>query len=259
MPSACWVTRCPASAAFTIGILLAMRSVTHCSGWRPWSGRSLNRRAATWRPCAQPMREVHLPRPRHKNPLPSILGRRGKDTVENAAAAWDALLSRYDLTDLHGQLRSTPNEWPHGGRLAAFFWSSLASQLMSEFVPAFKGPPNAGRPSRFYQEDHISDILAAGGRATLLTVSEETRTRFYQAQYADAVRKIAADRGRGASLGCLIGFPKALNKQLPIENFCRDHIGASSSRAHLRMPSTTSRTRYAAIQRLSYLFGSRCR
>jgi hypothetical protein len=119
-----------------------------------------------------------LPKPRDRKPLPAILRRRRgrrEDTVENAAAIWAALLARYNLTDLHAQLRSTPGEWPHGVgvSLAAVFWSALADALMADLVPAYGGlSKQRGRKKRF----------------------EYVLTGYYQAQYAAAVRKIAADR-----------------------------------------------------------------
>jgi hypothetical protein len=132
-----------------------------------------------------------LPKPRHKNPLPPILRRRRErreDTVENAAAIWAALLTRYGLTDLYKEVRETPDEWPHGGRLAAIFWSGLAQALMADRIPAYGDLPKRGRKKRF-------DVVLTG---------------YYQAQYAAAVRKIAADRGKS-----LAGVFKWLARKTP--------------------------------------------
>ena len=109
-----------------------------------------------------------------KKPLPAILRvRRPKDTVDYAAPTWAALLARYDLTDLYARLRATPDEGPHGGWVAVAFWSALAQALMKDRIPAYGAPQRRGRKKRF----------------------EGRMVRFYQAQYAAAVRKLAADRG----------------------------------------------------------------
>jgi hypothetical protein len=195
-----------------------------------------------------------------RQPLPDILRRRPKhdDSQSDVAGTFEAMVIHFGLTDAYELMKSKPDQWPHGGRRAAFFWSALALALMSRQIPAY-GTPNTGR-RKVGAPLNVDAWINAGGRSTLLTgPSAADMTRFYQAQFVEAVRKIEIDKKKSrqwvfkwlANKTEIVGAAAAARRMALLPQLYRKRTAAGSLRTTFNaIPSEVRRDPKAFLPKI---------